>query len=170
MKARSAEWRNLIAISIAIKKIKTKDNIKYAIELIDKYGLSSFKKHYPNDLSGGMKQRVSLIRTLVLRPNLLLLDEPFSALDAQTRINVCEDVSKILRAEKKTTILVTHDITEAISLSDRIIVLSSRPACVKCEYKMEFTTTSPRERRESPKFNEYFKQVWGDLQIENDKE
>ena len=93
-------WRNVldnVIFPLEIKKIKTKDNIKYAIELIDKYGLSSFKKHYPNDLSGGMKQRVSLIRTLVLKPNLLLLDEPFSALDAQTKLFVQEDVFKIIK-------------------------------------------------------------------------
>lgn len=167
------EWRTIsknIQLGLEIQKKNTPENKEYAKELLKKYGLEEFGTKYPNQLSGGMRQRVALIRTLVLKPDVLLLDEPFSALDAQTRINVCEDVSKILRAEKKTTILVTHDITEAISLSDRIIVLSSRPACVKCEYKMEFTTTSPRERRESPKFNEYFKQVWGDLQIENDKE
>lgn len=164
------EWRTIqknIYLGLEIQKKNTQDNKQYAKELLTKYGLGEFENKYPNQLSGGMRQRVALIRTLVLKPEVLLLDEPFSALDYQTRINVCEDVSKILRAEKKTTILVTHDITEAISLSDKIIVLSNRPARVKRIYTMEFDTNSPRERRETPKFNEYFKQVWRDLQVEN---
>lgn len=167
------EWRTIlknIHLGLEIQKKNTQENKQYAKELLSKYGLGEFEDKYPNQLSGGMRQRVALIRTLVLKPEVLLLDEPFSALDYQTRINVCEDVSKILRAEKKTTILVTHDITEAISLSDKIIVLSSRPARVKREYTMEFDTDSPRERRESPRFNEYFKQVWRDLQVENERQ
>lgn len=164
------EWRTIqknIYLGLEIQKKNTQENKQYAKELLTKYGLGEFENKYPNQLSGGMRQRVALIRTLVLKPEVLLLDEPFSALDYQTRINVCEDVSKILRAEKKTTILVTHDITEAISLSDKIIVLSNRPARVKRIYTMEFDTNSPRERRETPKFNKYFKQVWRDLQVEN---
>lgn len=166
------EWRTIlknIYLGLEIQKKKTPENKQYAKELLQKYGLGEFESKFPNQLSGGMRQRVALIRTLVLKPDVLLLDEPFSALDYQTRINVCEDVSKILREEKKTTILVTHDISEAISLSDRIIVLTSRPASVKREYVMEFDSNSPRERRESPKFNEYFKQVWRDLQVENER-
>ncbi len=166
------EWRTIlknIYLGLEIKNKKTIENKKYANELLEKYGLSEFLSKYPNQLSGGMRQRVALIRTLVLKPEVLLLDEPFSALDYQTRINVCDDVSKILKSEKKTTVLVTHDISEAISLSDRVIVLTNRPATIKKEYNIEFDCETPREKRESPKFNEYFKQIWRDLQNENQK-
>ncbi len=159
-------WRNVldnVIFPLEIKKIKTKDNIKYAIELIDKYGLSSFKKHYPNDLSGGMKQRVSLIRTLVLRPNLLLLDEPFSALDAQTKLFVQEDVFKIIKNEKISSLIVTHDISEAIALSNRIIILSKRPCSIVKIINIPFVNLSPSERRKHKDFTLLFNEVFSNL-------
>ncbi len=134
-------------------------------ELVVQYGLGGFEKSKPNELSGGMRQRVSLIRTLALNPKLLLLDEPFSALDYQTRLSVQNDIYSIIRREKKTVILVTHDISEAIAMSDRIIILSKRPGSVKNIINIDFSADlSPLERRESPRFNEYFKQLWEELQ------
>ena len=128
------DWRCIrenVRLGLEIKKTKSPSALAYADELLEKYGLSEFAKSYPRQLSGGMRQRVALIRTLVFRPKILLLDEPFSALDFQTRLNVCEDVSSIIRSENKTAILVTHDISEAVAMSDRVIVLSARPATVK---------------------------------------
>ncbi len=138
-------------------------NKEYALSLLDKYGLGDFKNKYPNQLSGGMRQRVSLIRTLALKPEILLLDEPFSALDFQTRLNLCDDVHHILKSENKTAILVTHDISEAISMSDRIIVLSSRPAVVKNIHTISLSAPTPLLRREEPKFSSYFNEIWKEL-------
>ena len=122
-----------------------------------------FKDKYPNQLSGGMRQRVSLIRTLALKPEIMLLDEPFSALDFQTRLNLCDDVYKILKSENKTAVLVTHDISEAISMSDRIIVLSKRPAVIKNEHKISLKAETPLKRREETGFNVYFNEIWKEL-------
>ena len=133
--------------------------------LIEKYGLKGFEKSKPNELSGGMRQRVSLIRTLALNPKLLLLDEPFSALDYQTRISVQNDISSIIKSEKKTAILVTHDISEAVVMSDRIFVLTKRPGTIKKVLTIEFDKSlTPLERRNNPLFNDYFKMLWEELQ------
>lgn len=156
-------WRNVlnnIFLPLETKKIKTSENINYALGLIDKYGLSSFKKHYPSDLSGGMRQRVSLIRTLVLRPNLLLLDEPFSALDAQTKLFVQEDVYSIIKTEKISSIIVTHDISEAIALSNKIIILSKRPCKIVKIINIPFSNLSPKERRKHNDFSLLFNEVF----------
>ena len=133
------------------------------INLLNKYGLGGFIKNYPDALSGGMKQRVALIRTLVLDPKILLLDEPFSALDSQTRLSVCDDVYNIIKQEKKTAVLVTHDISEAISMSDIIIVLSDRPAKVKFVISPNIEGQSPIRRRENPKFAKVFEKIWKEL-------
>ena len=134
-------------------------------ELLSKYGLAGFEKSKPNELSGGMRQRVSLIRTLALNPKLLLLDEPFSALDYQTRIAVQNDMHSIIKSEHKTAILVTHDISEAVVMSDKVIILTKRPGTVKKILKIDFNKSlSPLERRNSLKFNEYFKALWEELQ------
>ena len=161
------EWltiENNILLPLKIKK-KLNDNTKaYVNRLIEKYGLSEFKKYYPNQLSGGMRQRVALIRTLSSSPKLLLLDEPFSALDYQTRLLVCNDVHKIIKSEKKTALLVTHDITEAISLADEIIVLTKRPAKLKNQYKIDFPPElSPLKRREQHTFGVWFEKLWEEL-------
>ena len=141
------------------------------LELLKKYGLYEFKDKYPMQLSGGMRQRVALIRTLAIRPNILLLDEAFSALDYQTRLMVTEDIYKILKQEGITAIMVTHDISEAISMSDRVIVLSQRPATVKDIYTIDFEmeNRTPLNCRENPKFSKYFNIMWKELE-EYDKE
>ena len=126
-------WRSIyknVLLGLEIQKKLTKENMDYVKELLNKYGLWEFKDSYPSALSGGMRQRAALIRTLAVRPSLLLLDEAFSALDYQTRVTVSKDVYDILRAENQTMIMVTHDIPEAVSMSDKIIVLSNRPATV----------------------------------------
>lgn len=128
------EWRTIysnVIFGLEITKRKTKENEQYVKDLLKKYNLYEFKDKYPSQLSGGMRQRVALIRTLAIRPEILLLDEAFSALDYQTRIMVTKDIYKILKNENITTVMVTHDISEAISMSDRIVVLTKRPATVK---------------------------------------
>lgn len=159
-------WRTIeknVLLPLEIKKINTKENREFAISLLEKYGLIDFRNKYPDQLSGGMRQRVALIRTLVSKPDILLLDEPFSALDYQTRLSVCEDVYNIIKSEKKTTVLVTHDISEAISMSDIIVVLSARPAQVKSIYKPNIDLPSPIARRETLEFANCFKQIWEEL-------
>ncbi len=159
-------WRTIeknVFLPLEIQKKLTSENINYALSLLDKYGLKDFKKSYPEQLSGGMRQRVALIRTLSSKPELLLLDEPFSALDYQTRLSVCDDVYNIIKAEKKTTILVTHDISEAISMSDIIIVLTDRPAKVKSFHKPNIEGLSPLRKRESADFGIWFEKIWKEL-------
>ena len=163
------EWRTIyknVLLGLEIQKVLTETNRKYVIELLKKYGLYEFRNKYPTQLSGGMRQRVALIRTLAVRPNILLLDEAFSALDYQTRLMVTEDIYKILKDENITAIMVTHDISEAISMSDRVIVLSQRPATVKNIYNIEFDieNRTPLNCRESPKFSKYFNLMWKELE------
>ena len=163
------EWRTIyknVLLGLEIQKANTDENKKYALELLKKYGLYEFKDKYPMQLSGGMRQRVALIRTLAIRPKILLLDEAFSALDAQTRLMVTEDIYKILKEENITALMVTHDISEAISMSDRIIVLSQRPSTVKNIYNIDFEiqNRSPLTCRENPKFSEYFNIIWKELE------
>ena len=125
------EWRSIyknVMLGLEINNKKTPENIAYVNHLLEQYDLAEFKSARPSQLSGGMRQRAALIRTLALKPDILLLDEPFSALDYQTRLEVREDIYNILRSEKKTVILVTHDISEAIAMTDRVLILTSRPA------------------------------------------
>ena len=125
------EWRSIyknVRLGLEINNKKTPENIAYVNHLLEQYDLAEFKSARPSQLSGGMRQRAALIRTLALKPDILLLDEPFSALDYQTRLEVREDICNILRSEKKTVILVTHDISEAIAMTDRVLILTSRPA------------------------------------------
>ena len=151
-------------LGLKIKKIANEDNKKYVNTLLDNYGLSSFKNKYPNELSGGMRQRVALIRTLALKPDVLLLDEPFSALDYQTRLSVSKDVYEIIKKEGKTAIMITHDIAEAISLADRVVVLSKRPGKVKRLYTIKFADISdPIKKRSCDEFNRYHSIIWKDL-------
>ena len=136
------------------------------LELAKKYGLSDFLESYPPQLSGGMRQRAALIRTLATEPDILLLDEPFSALDYQTRLNVCGDVASIIRGEQKTALLITHDISEAISLADRILVLTKRPARVAFEHELDFGgETRPIKRREMGNFGAWFEILWKELNV-----
>lgn len=163
------EWRTIyknVILGLEIQSSNTKENQEYVLELLKKYGLYEFKDKYPAQLSGGMRQRVALIRTLAIRPNILLLDEAFSALDYQTRLMVTEDIYKILKNENITALMVTHDISEAISMSDRVIVLSKRPATIKNIYNINFEiqNRTPLNCRENPKFSEYFNLMWKELQ------
>lgn len=163
------EWRtiyNNVLLGLEIQKNNTLENRKYVENLLKKYGLYEFKDKYPRQLSGGMRQRVALIRTLAIRPKILLLDEAFSALDYQTRLMVTEDIYKILKNENITALMVTHDISEAISMSDRVVVLSSRPATVKNIYEINFEmdNRTPLTCREKPKFSNYFNLMWKELE------
>lgn len=152
-----------VLLGAKIKKMKGRRDYAYA--LLDKYGLGDFKNRYPSQLSGGMRQRVALIRTLATAPELLLLDEPFGALDFQTRLRVVEDVHAIIKNEKKTAVFVTHDISEAISMCDRIIILTARPATVKKVVDLSpIRELKPLDRRESPLFQKYFEDIWKNLQ------
>ncbi len=153
-------------LGLKINHQLTKENLAYVDYLFDLYNLNDFKNNYPKSLSGGMKQRIALIRTLSLKPDLLLLDEPFSALDEQSKLIISEDVYKIIKEKNITAILVTHNIEEAIYFSDKIVVLSKRPAIIKniisinCE-----NNTSIYERRKDPNFHKYFDTIWKDLDI-----
>ncbi len=160
------EWRNImdnIIIGLEIQHKKTPEALENVEKLLKTYGLWEFKNMYPKELSGGMIQRVALIRTLSVNPDILLLDEPFSALDYQTRLLVSDDVYKIIRNEKKAAILVTHDISEAISMSDKVAVLSTRPATIKNIYDInlrENQDLTPLQTRKVPQFQEYFDKLW----------
>ncbi len=161
-------WRTIeknIFLPLEIKGRDTPSQRARALALAEKYGLKQFLKSYPNALSGGMRQRAALIRTLSVDPNILLLDEPFSALDYQTRLSVCDDVYKIIRTEKKTALLITHDISEAISVADRILVLSQRPATVVAEHALNFTESEPLRRRENKAFSAWFELLWKELNV-----
>lgn len=168
------DWRTIeknVLLSLEVKGLLNEETKNNAIELLKRYDLYHFKDSYPRQLSGGMKQKVALIRTLAFSPNLLLLDEPFSALDYHTRLKISDEVYKIIRNEHKTAILVTHDISEAISMSDRVIVFTKRPATVKREYKMNFSAnTTPFLRRSEPEFKNYFDGIWSDIDDEESKE
>lgn len=159
-------WKN-VTIGIEIQKRKKDTELLTRVSnLIDKYGLENFRNSKPTELSGGMRQRVALIRTLALDPKILLLDEPFSALDFQTRLNVCDNVSEIISNEEKTAILVTHDISEAVSLADRVIILSTRPGTVKKIVDIDLKEYgTPLKRRESKKAHDYFDEIWKELVI-----
>jgi len=166
-------WRNIeknIYFGLELKHKSTKERKEYALSLAEKYGLAEFIKKHPNELSGGMRQRVALIRTLALKPELLLLDEPFSALDYQTRLQLCDHVFEIIKKEKKTAILVTHDIMEAITMSDRIIVLTARPGQIKSIHKTNFNSNlTPFERRQTNECKLLFEKIWQEIQNENQK-
>ena len=159
-------WRTIeknIFLPLEIRHQKSPEHRERAIALAKKYGLGDFLKSYPAQLSGGMRQRAALIRTLATDPDILLLDEPFSALDYQTRLNVCEDVANIIRSEKKTALLITHDISEAISVADRVLVLTARPARVAYAHTLDFGGIPPLKRREQPGFSGWFERLWGEL-------
>ena len=162
------EWRSIyknILLGLEIRGQLTPDKLAHAEELLHTYGLDRFRNSRPSQLSGGMRQRAALIRTLVLEPELLLLDEPFSALDYQTRLNVSDDIGKILKSSSKPAILVTHDISEAISMADRVLVLSARPATVQKVVDIHLTleNRTPLSSRNAPDFKKYFNLIWKEL-------
>lgn len=164
------EWRTIlqnVMLGLEIQGKVNEANKRRINGLLETYGLGEFKNHYPQQLSGGMRQRVALIRTLAIDPSILLLDEPFSALDYQTRLAVSDEVARIIRKEKKTALLVTHDIAEAISMSDRVLVLSKRPAAIKSSYEIQLTCEShnPIDCRQAPEFRAYFNDIWKELDI-----
>ena len=162
------EWRTIyknVLLGLEIRKMKTPESIQRVENLLKTYGLYDFRDKYPSQLSGGMRQRVALIRTLAVNPDILLLDEAFSALDYQTRLSVTDDVFRILRQEQVTTVIVTHDIPESISMSDKILILTGRPALVKeiMEIDFEMDNRTPLTCRNSPKFSKYFDHIWREL-------
>ncbi len=163
------EWRTIeenVTLGLELKRDKSTESKEKVLTLLQNYGLYDFKDKYPSELSGGMRQRVALIRTLALSPKLLLLDEPFSALDYVTRLSVCNDVYKIIKNEKITTILISHDISEAISMCDKIAMLTERPANVKKIFDIEIDGDSPIERRKNAKFSAIFDLLWKDLGVQ----
>ena len=144
----------------------TNESYQYVLQLLRTYGLSQFINQYPNSLSGGMRQRCALIRTLATRPDILLLDEATSALDYQTSLAINDDIHRIVKKEGKTVIMVTHDIAQAISMSDHILVLSKRPATVKKEYYLSFDKhLTPMQRRKEKDFSSYYEMIWRDLDV-----
>ena len=164
------EWRTIyqnVLFGLEVRKMKTRENEAYVENLLKKYSLYEFKDKYPVQLSGGMRQMAALIRTLAIKPRILLLDEAFSALDYQTRIMVTKDIFEILKQEHITALIVTHDISEAISMSERVIVLSQRPARIKNIYNIDFEipNRTPLNCRESPKFSRYFDCLWKELEV-----
>ena len=162
------EWRTIyrnILLGPEISHTLNKEIREKAKSMLTQYGLKSFIHARPSQLSGGMRQRAALIRTLLPEPELLLLDEPFSALDYQTRLTVCDDIYEIIKKEEKTAVLVTHDLSEAISMADRVLVLSKRPATIHLDLPTIFEdqTLSPMNRRQAPEFQGYFNQIWKEL-------
>ena len=162
------EWRTIysnLKLGLEIQKKDTPENRKHIDELLKSYGLSKFKNAKPSQLSGGMRQRAALIRTLALNPGLLLLDEPFSALDYQTRLSVCDDIASIIKKEHKTAILVTHDLSEAISVADRVIVLTKRPGRIRkiVPIQIDMEERTPMKSRNAPDFKDYFNLIWKEL-------
>lgn len=161
------EWKTILEnclLGLEIRKELNDENRNYVIKLLEIYGLKEFINSYPSSLSGGMRQRVALIRTLATKPDILLLDEPFSALDYQSRLVVSDDVYNIIKKEKKSAIMVTHDLSEAISMSDRVIVLSSRPAVIKEIFDIDMTNVStPIENRKCREFADYYDKIWREI-------
>ncbi len=162
-------WKTILEnclIGLEINHTLNKENKERVIKLLETYGLGEFINKYPSSLSGGMRQRAALIRTLAIDPDILLLDEPFSALDYQTRLALSDDVFNIIKKEGKTAILVTHDLAEALSLSDRIVVLTKRPATIKKIYDIELTNKStPINNRKCKEFSTYYDLIWRDLDV-----
>ena len=164
------EWRSIMDNITLGLEIMHKKNDKKSMERIERllktYGLWEFRKMYPKELSGGMRQRVALIRTLSVDPSILLLDEPFSALDYQTRLMVNDDVYKVIKNENKSVILVTHDISEAIAMGDKVAVLSKRPSTIKNTYDIDLdlgSSKTPFKSRKVPAFQTYFDLLWKEL-------
>ena len=161
------EWRNILdncLLGLEINKNLNEKTKERVINLLNTYGLKDFINSYPDNLSGGMRQRVALIRTLATNPDLLLMDEPFSALDYQSRLAISDDIYNILKKEKKTMIMVTHDIAEAISMCDKVIVLSNRPATIKSIYNIELENKStPINNRKDKNFSYYYDKIWKDI-------
>ena len=166
------EYRSVyknVVLGLEIKRKLNEENLKEVDRMIEAYGLKEFRNAHPSELSGGMRQRVALIRTLAVNPNLLLLDEPFAALDYQTKLAVSDDIYRIIKKENKTTLMVTHDISEAIAMADKVIVLSKRPSTIKKIFDIKLTTNGPKtpyEARKAVEFKDYFDLIWKELNDE----
>lgn len=160
-------WRTVLdnaCLGLEVKNMLNDESKNHVIRLLKKYGLGEFINSYPSSLSGGLKQRVALIRTLALNPDVLLLDEPFSALDYQTRLSLSDDLKEIITKEAKTVIMVTHDIAEAISMSDKVIIISNRPGTIKNIIDIDLDERNkPTENRKDKKFNMYYDLIWKEL-------
>ena len=167
------EWRTILENALLGAEIQGLPMAKArerAAQLLTRYGLGQFLNHLPRQLSGGMRQRVALARTLCTGPDIVLLDEPFSALDSQTRLALADEITEILRREAKTVILITHDIGEAVSMAERVIVLSRRPGQVKSDHAIRFAAgnggrPTTMVARDAPEFQDYFKTLWQELDI-----
>ncbi|UNC92698.1 ABC transporter ATP-binding protein [Candidatus Contubernalis alkaliaceticus] len=164
------EWRTIwknVLLGLEVQHKINSQTEAFAQKLLKNYGLLNFKDSFPRQLSGGMRQRVALIRTLAVNPEILLLDEAFSALDYQTRLVVSDEVKQIIKKEKKTTILVTHDIAEAISMADKVIVLTQRPAGIKSKHSITLSCeeNTPLKCRKAPEFSYYFNTIWKELEM-----
>lgn len=167
------EWRSIyknLTLGLEIQKKLDKPHIEMIDDLLKTYGLWDFRHSYPRQLSGGMRQRAALIRTLALSPEILLLDEPFSALDYQTRLNVSNDIGSIIKEKGISTLLVTHDLAEAISMSDKVIVLTKRPGTIKKIIPLHFSNNelTPKTRRNTPEFTKYYNEIWEAVYDENE--
>lgn len=164
------DWLTILEnclLGLKIKKELTEENKQYVVSLLEKYGLKDFMNSYPSYLSGGMRQRVALIRTLATKPDILLMDEPFSALDYQSRLSISDDVYKIIKGEGKSIIMVTHDIAEAISMCDKVIILSKRPCSVKKIINISYDNKSiPSNNRKENKFTSYYDEIWREIDYE----
>lgn len=159
------EWRTIwqnVALGLDVRG--QKDGRARAEELLKRYGLYEFRSSRPSELSGGMRQRAALLRTLAIDPQILLLDEPFSALDYQTRLTLSDEIARIIRSEGRTALFVTHDISEAVSIADRVVVFSARPARVKLDLPIEMNAQTPLARRSDPEFRDYFDRIWKELE------
>ena len=159
------EWRTIyqnVTLGLELNHALTRENQDYVLKLLEDYDLYAFKDKKPSELSGGMRQRAALIRTMAIHPDLLLLDEPFSALDSQTRLNVSADIAQIIRNTNKTAVLITHDLSEAVTLADRVLVLSKRPASIKCEMPIQFSIDrrDPMAVRNTAEYQLYFNHLW----------
>ena len=170
------EWRTILenaVLGAEIQGVSMTKARQHATQLLTRYGLGQFLHHLPRQLSGGMRQRAALARTLCTGPDIVLLDEPFSALDSQTRLALADEIAEILRREAKTVILVTHDIGEAVSMAERVIVMSRRPGQVKSHHAIRFAAAqagrlSPLAARDAPEFNDYFRTLWQELDVHVD--
>lgn len=168
------EWRTIyknLTLGLEIQHKLDKQHLTIIEESLKTYGLWDFRNAYPRQLSGGMRQRAALIRTLALSPDILLLDEPFSALDYQTRLNVSDDIGSIIKEKGISTLLVTHDLEEAISMADRVIVLSKRPGTIIADIpiKLSIDNRTPKTSRNAPEFNNYYNQIWEVVHNENNE-
>lgn len=167
------EWRSIyknLTLGLEIQHKQDEAHLAIIDELLHTYGLWEFRNSYPRQLSGGMRQRAALIRTLALSPDILLLDEPFSALDYQTRLNVSNDIGSIIKENHISTLLVTHDLAEAISMSDRVIVLSKRPGTIKKSIPIHLSleNRTPKTSRNAPEFKDYYNEIWEAIYDENE--